>query len=204
MSDNRVVLDLETQKTFDEVGGRNAMDKLGISVVGLYEYNTDKFSVFYEKDLGRLQNILIDASLIVGFNHIFFDMPVLQPYLSVDVKQLPCFDIMLDLQEKLGHRIGLNAVASATLGVGKIASGLDAIRFYREGQWDKLKEYCISDVDITKQVFEYGIKNSKLMYKSRFGQAIKEVKVKWSAYNKRQVVKKLEETPGAEAQYTLF
>jgi len=108
------------------------------------------------------------------------------------------------LQEKLGHRIGLNAVASATLGVGKIASGLDAIRFYREGQWDKLKEYCISDVDITKQVFEYGIKNSKLMYKSRFGQAIKEVKVKWSAYNKRQVVKKLEETPGAEAQYTLF
>lgn len=119
MSDKRVVLDLETKKTFDEVGGRNAMDKLGISVVGLYEYNTDKFSVFYEKDLGQLQNILIDASLIIGFNHIYFDMPVLQPYLSVDVKQLPCFDIMLDLQEKLGHRIGLDAIASATLGVGK-------------------------------------------------------------------------------------
>ena len=204
MTDKRIVLDLETKKSFDEVGGRNAIDKLGVSVVGVYEYATGSYSTYLEKDFGQLQNILIDASLIVGFNHVYFDLPVIQPYLSVDVKKLPCFDIMLDLQERLGHRVGLDAVAQATLEIGKIASGLDAIRYYREGQWDKLKEYCLSDVEITKIVFEYGIKNSKIFFKSRFGQSVKEVKVKWNQYNKRQAVKTLEQAPVEQAQYKLF
>ncbi len=204
MTDKRIVLDLETKKSFDEVGGRNAIDKLGVSVVGVYEYATGSYSTYLEKDFGQLQNILIDASLIVGFNHVYFDLPVIQPYLSVDVKKLPCFDIMLDLQERLGHRVGLDAVAQATLEIGKIASGLDAIRYYREGQWDKLKEYCLSDVEITKKVFEYGIKNSKIFFKSRFGQSVKEVKVKWNQYNKRQAVKTLEQAPVEQAQYKLF
>ncbi|EKD52153.1 MAG: hypothetical protein ACD_62C00092G0004 [uncultured bacterium] len=204
MTDKRIILDLETKRTFEEVGGRNALDKLGISVVGVYQYETDTYSTFLEKDFGALQNLLIDASLIVGFNHVYFDMPVLQPYLSVDVKKLPCFDIMLDLQKIIGHRIGLDAVAQATLGVGKIATGLDAIRFYQEGRWDELKKYCLKDVEVTKEVFEYGIKNGQVMFRSRFGPAIKEVKVKWTPYNKRQATKTMSENPAEPAQYKLF
>lgn len=202
--DKRLVLDLETKRTFDDVGGRNALDKLGISVVGIYDYSTDQYRCYREHEFGELQNLLIDASLIVGFNHIGFDMPVLQPYLSVDVNQLPCFDIMASLQEILGHRVGLDSIATATLGMGKIASGLDAIKYYNEGRWDELEEYCLKDVEVTKDVFDYGLKNKNIKFKSKFGNTIKEVKVNWSDYGKRKVNQTTEDQRAEPAQYKLF
>jgi len=204
MTDKRIVLDLETKKTFDDVGGRNAVDKLGISVLGLYEYETNTYSTFLEEDLGRFQNILINSTLVVGFNHIYFDLPVLQPYLSIDVTKLPCFDIMLAVQEIIGHRVGLDSIAQATLGVGKIGSGLDAIRYYQEGRWDELKKYCLKDVEVTKNVFEHGIREGKISYRSRFGPAVKEINVKWKKFTKRQAEKELAEQPVEQAQYKLF
>lgn len=203
MNDKRIVLDLETKKTFDDVGGRNHLDKLGISVVGVYQYETDTYTAFLEKDFGQLQNILIDSSLIIGFNHIGFDMPVLQPYLSIDVKKLPCLDIMVSLQSIIGHRVGLDSVASATLGVGKTASGLEAIKYYNEGRWDELKAYCLNDVKVTKEVFEYGLKNGKVSFSSKFGKGQKEVKVDWKEYSKNKSLKTHEETK-TNAQYMLF
>ncbi|MBF0106545.1 MAG: ribonuclease H-like domain-containing protein [Deltaproteobacteria bacterium] len=204
MKDTRIVLDLETKKTFDDVGSRKAVDKLGISVVGVYRYETDEYLCFTEQEFGPLQNLLIDSSLIIGFNHVHFDLPALQPYLSLDVKKLICFDLMLEFQKLTGHRIGLDAVATATLGKGKIGSGLDAIHYYREGRWDELKKYCLEDVKITKEVFEYGIKNKKLLYKSKFSQNIKELKVNWSTYHKIKNKQPGSDEPLEPAQYKLF
>jgi DEAD/DEAH box helicase domain-containing protein len=196
--DTRIVLDLETKKTFDEVGGKEHIDQLGITVVGVYDYLTKKYEIYEEHELGRLQNRLIDCSLIVGFNHIGFDLPVLQPYFSVDVSEFPVLDLMVELQEQIGHRIGLDSVAQATLGIGKTGHGLDAIRYYREGKMQELKDYCLQDVKVTKDVFEHGIKHGKVSYVSRFGKQDKEVKVKWKGFKKPQ----LEEIN--QAQYKLF
>lgn len=204
MTDRRIVLDLETKRTFDEVGGRNQLDKLGVSVVGVYDYNTDEYICYEEKDFGKLQNRLIDASLIIGFNHIYFDMPVLQPYLSVDVKNLPCFDIMLDIQERLGFRISLDSVATATLGKGKIGTGLDAIKYFNEGRWQELKDYCLMDVKVTKEVLDFGIKNKKIHYKPKFGHTHRELKVNWSSHNKNQANSIVETAKNEPAQYKLF
>lgn len=196
--DTRIVLDLETKKTFDEVGGKEHIDQLGVTVCGVYDYLTKEYEVYEENDLGRLQNRLIDCSLIIGYNHISFDMPVLQPYFSVDVSKFPCLDLMVSLQEKIGHRVGLDSVASATLGIGKTGHGLDAIRFYREGKMKELRDYCLNDVKVTKDVFEFGMKKGKVSYISRFGRQNKEVKVDWKSY------KKPEESSIDQAQYKLF
>jgi DEAD/DEAH box helicase domain-containing protein len=201
MKDRRLVLDLETKKTFDEVGGREQMHQLGISVVGVYDYSTGQYRCYEESELGQLQNLLIDASLIIGFNHIGFDMPVLQPYLSVNVQELPLFDIMADFQKIVGHRIGLDSLALATLGVGKTGHGLDAIRFYREGRMAELKDYCLNDVKITKQLFDYGIQNGKIAFHSKFGNQRKEVEVDWKRYQKPASPKERQPAP---AQYKLF
>ncbi len=198
--DRRLILDIETKKTFDEVGGREHMDQLGVSVVGVYCYATDKYDIYEEKDLGHLQNKLIDSSLIIGFNHIGFDMPVLQTYFSVDVTKFPLFDIMAELQAKLGHRIGLDAVAQATLGIGKTGHGLDAIRYFREGKMEELKKYCLNDVKVTRDVFEYGINNGRVYYTSRFGQQKKELAVDWKHCRKPSTVT----DKAAPAQYKLF
>lgn len=199
--DRRVVLDIETKKTFDEVGGRDGIRELGVSVVGVYDYGAGEYRAYEEKDLGKLQNFLIDATLIIGFNHTFFDMPVLQPYFSVDVNKLPLFDIMLHFQEKLGHRIGLDSVAQVTLGVGKTGHGLDAIRFFREGRMQELKDYCLNDVKVTKEIFDYGVANGKVFYLSKIGRQKKELKVEWKKYARP---KPPAEGTLAPAQYMLF
>lgn len=204
MSDRRIVLDLETKRSFDEVGGRNHAEKLGVSVVGLYNYDNNEYRCFQEHEFGELQNLLIDTDLIIGFNHVEFDLPVLQPYLSVDVKKFSCFDIMLNLQQILGHRIGLDSVASATLGIGKTATGLDAIKYYNEGRLEELKSYCLNDVKVTRDVFDYGIKNKKIAYTSKFGGHIKEVKVAWGDYSKKNTLLSRQQQPVEPAQYKLF
>jgi hypothetical protein len=204
MKDRRIVLDLETKKSFDDVGGRNNLEKLGISVVGIYDYSTDKYECYEEGDFGRLQNLLIDATLIIGFNHVQFDMPVLQPYLSVDVTKFPLFDIMQDLQKILGHRVGLDSIASATLGIGKTGSGLDAIKYYNEGRMEELKKYCLNDVKVTKEVFDYGLKNKSVSFTSKFGNSKKEVAVNWSAYSGKKAAQQVESKPVEQAQYKLF
>lgn len=204
MSDSRIVLDIETQRTFDDVGGRNHLEKLGVSVVGVYNYDNNEFRCYLEHELGELQNLLIDADLIVGFNHVEFDLPVLQSYFSIDVSKLPCFDVMLDLQKIIGHRIGLDSVASATLGVGKTATGLDAIRYYNENRWDELKKYCLNDVQVTRDVFDYGIRNKKIAYTSKYGNSIKEVGVNWSAFSKKNAILSRQQQPLEPAQYKLF
>src|SRR3989338_5655801 len=108
--DRRVVLDLESKYTFDEVGGRGNTHKLGVTVAVVYCYADQVFRVFEEHELGQLENLLIDASLVIGFNHRKFDMPVMQPYMSTDLSTLPMLDLMESLQETLGYRIGLDNV----------------------------------------------------------------------------------------------
>lgn len=199
--DRRIVLDIETKGTFDEAGGRGHFENMQISVVGVYDYATDQYRAYEEKELGQLQNVVINSSLIVGFNHVGFDMPILQNYFSIDVKKLPLFDIMLDFQQKMGHRIALDSIAQATLGVGKSGSGLDAIRYFREGKIAELKEYCLNDVKVTRQIFDYGIEHGKIAFISKMGHQKKELAVDWKKYKKPKSDK---ENPPQQAQYKLF
>lgn len=178
MSDKKIVLDLETQKTFDEVGGRNYQDLL-VSVVGIYRYETDTYECFLEEELHHLENLLIDSELSIGFNHRKFDFPVLQRYLKVDLSQLPMLDLMESIANTIGHRVSLDSVAQATLQIGKTGHGLDAIDFYRKGEWDKLKSYCLNDVKITKEVYDYGVQHGHVYYLTRDGTDRRSVRVDW-------------------------
>jgi DEAD/DEAH box helicase domain-containing protein len=178
MKNGFLVFDLETKKSFEEIGSRKPQN-LGVSVCCLYEYETNRYSHFLESELGKMENNFLDAQLIIGFNIKRFDLPVLQPYFSSDVEKLRTFDILEDLTERLGHRISLDSLAQATLGLSKTASGLEAIRFYREQQWDKLKSYCENDVKITKEIFEYGLEKGELFFLSREGSKKLSVKVDW-------------------------
>ncbi|MBI5379890.1 MAG: hypothetical protein HZA23_07040, partial [Nitrospirae bacterium] len=75
-----LVLDLETQKSFDEVGGRNNFHLLRVSVLGLYSYERDVFECFTEWEVPGLLPTLTAARLIVGFNIKRFDYTVMAPY----------------------------------------------------------------------------------------------------------------------------
>lgn len=164
---NKIVLDLETQKTFDEVGGDQSNHHLlKISFVGVYSYSQKKYFGFYEKDLPALEKILLkEKPMIIGFNTIGFDNKVLQPYFQrCNVSSLPQLDILKVFYEALGFRVKLDNIALATLGQGKSGSGLDAIKYFRTGNWEALTKYCIDDVRVTKGVYEYGLRHGFIMY----------------------------------------
>ncbi len=183
-----VYFDLETQRSFGDVGGAAHKDKMGMSVGVTYSTETGQYHIFGENEVEQLVDQLVKADLVVGYNHVQFDYPVLQGYTIYDLPaQTVNCDMMIDIEEILGHRLKLDSVASATLGLGKTADGLDALKWWQEhtktGDIEpmmKIAEYCCYDVKVTKEVFEYGVRHGKLQYKDRGGH-LQEVEVSWKA-----------------------
>lgn len=154
-----VYFDLETMRGADEVGGWSNIKKMGMAVGVCYQTSTQNYHFFEEHQVAELINLLKSADLIVGFNHIRFDYEVLRGYDSFDFHKLPNFDMLIDLNDRLGHRVKLDSVAKSTLGVSKSADGLQSLQWFKEGKMDLIKEYCQQDVKVTKEVFEFGVKH---------------------------------------------
>lgn len=161
---NSIVLDLETKKSFAQVGGAGNKHLLGVSLVGIYHYANDSFSTYRDDNLEALEPILRAADLVIGFNTIHFDYPVLASVLGDWVLELPSYDIMQKVQSALGHRLSLDALAHATLGTSKTGSGLDALHYYAQGDWQSLERYCLQDVKLTRDLYNYMQKEHMLYY----------------------------------------
>ncbi len=167
-----VYFDLETQRSFNDVGGAANLGRMGVSVGCSYCTATGKYRVYGEEDLDDLIALLTRAELVVGYNHLHFDYGVLEGYTVLDLgAQTVNLDLMVDLKEHIGRRIGLNKVASATLGTGKTAVGIDALKWWREYKASgdttplmKIAEYCAYDVKVTRCVHEYGREHGHVKY----------------------------------------
>ena len=172
-----IVLDLETKLTFRQQPDPR---KLGISVVAIYDYRDNQGKTFLENELNKLYPLLESASYIIGFNVRSFDLAVLQGYYPGNVAQFGVFDILEDIKEKIGHRLSLNDILSATLNKKKSGHGLQAIGYYENGEIEKLKSYCLDDALLTKEIFDYGVRNNKIFYFNETGKAT--IKVDWKKY----------------------
>ena len=179
MSRNIVYFDLETQRTANDAGGWDKKRDMGMSVGVTYSTASGQYQIYSEKRVHDLVNELLRADLVVGFNVINFDYEVLMGYTAYDLPSLvPTLDMLAELEKKLGHRLSLDAVATATLGVGKTADGLDAIRWWREGKILEIAEYCCFDVKVTRLVHEYGRDQKRLFFLDRFQQK-RQVEIDW-------------------------
>jgi DEAD/DEAH box helicase domain-containing protein len=163
-----VVVDVETQMSFREVGGFDPR-KLKISVAGIYDYATNDFRAFTEPELPQLFPLLENASVIVGFNLIDFDFPVLNPYYVGDLKKFPTLDLLKEVEKNLGFRISLDDLARETLNAKKSGHGLLAIEYFKSGEIEKLKDYCLHDVELTKNLYEFGKSHHKVFYNTAKG-----------------------------------
>lgn len=176
---NFVVLDVETQKGFNEVD-RKKLYLLKISVACIYDSASDKYLSFEEKELSKMEEYLKKTDLIVGFNIRDFDFEVLQPYMLASLKTLPILDILVEFEKARGHRISLQSVAQATLKSSKSGSGWDAIQYFKEGRIEELKKYCLDDVRLTRDVYEYGLKHGRILFISNRDYQTYEVPVDWT------------------------
>ena len=189
-----LVIDFETKHSFAEVGGEANIRNLGISVAGVYSYARDEFFAYVENELFRMEEMLAETDHIVGFNIKYFDLPVLEPYLSkVSLSRFALTDMYEDAVNFLGHRVGLNALAKATLGTAKSSSGLEALRWFKEGRVEEVKKYCLDDVRITRDLYEYGKKNGYVLFESYVDGKVHSIPTLWGKEIKRPMLSIVEE-----------
>ncbi|PID51995.1 MAG: helicase [Candidatus Moraniibacteriota bacterium] len=160
----KIVLDIETQNTFQEVGS-NDPTKLDISLLVIYDYKTEEYLTFTEENFNDLWQILEETDLIIGYNSNHFDIPLLNKYYPGDLTIVGSLDLLTEIKNVIGRSIRLDNIAEATIGVGKSGHGLQAIEWWKNGEIDKIEKYCRDDVKVTKDVYEYAMKNGTLKYK---------------------------------------
>jgi DEAD/DEAH box helicase domain-containing protein len=175
-----VYFDLETQRTANDAGGWARKGDMRMSVGVIFSTSTGRYEVFGEAQVNQLVERLRRADLVVGFNVLNFDYQVLMGYTILDlVAELPTADLMADMEKRLGHRLGLDAIAHATLGIQKTAAGLDAIKWWREGRILEIAEYCCFDVKVTRLVHEHGCRHKELFFHDRFAQR-QRIEIDWA------------------------
>ena len=158
---DKIVIDIETKNTFADVGGQENIHKLEASFVGVYSYNQDKYLSFKEGEWDKLAPILQNAILVIGFSINRFDLPVLAKHFNFNLMALPRLDLLEEVEMAYGSRISLDLLAQTNLhGIKKTHHGLDAVRFWAEGNLKDLEDYCLQDVKVTKEIYEFIRKNN--------------------------------------------
>ena len=154
-----IFFDLETKLWSSEVeGGFSNIPVFGMSLAVTCCDDSNSFQRWFENDANELVRELERADKVIGFNILRFDYEVLSAYAPnihelLDGKSL---DIFTDLENRLGFRLSLEVICSTTLGKSKLAKAEDAIKWWRQGQVEKLSEYCQKDVELTRDIYRYG------------------------------------------------
>jgi DEAD/DEAH box helicase domain-containing protein len=176
--DDIVVLDLETQYIASEVGGWGNIRDMQLAVGVTYHAREDAYRTYVEEDAEDLVSVLRAADLVVGYNLVRFDYEVLRRYTTDLLDDLPTVDMLADIHRALGRRLKLDDVAAATLGQGKSADGLQAVRWFRQGEVERVIDYCRRDVEVTWQVYRFGQQNGYVSYRDRRWR-VRKVPVRW-------------------------
>ena len=173
-----VVFDLETQLSAQEVGGWSKARDMRISCGVAFDSRTDRFVTFLEEEVEGLLELLSSAELVVGFNCKRFDYAVLSRYTSMDLHSLPTLDILEQVHRRLGYRLSLDHLAGVTLKARKGGNGMLALKWWREGKLDKIITYCKKDVELTRDLYLFGLERGYLLFKNKAGEVVR-IPVEW-------------------------
>jgi len=178
----KIVFDIETTNFFTDTGS-NDPASLTLACVCIHDSNTDAYTSYFEEDLPKLWPIIEKADLLIGYNSDHFDIPLLNKYYPGDLTAIKSVDLMKEIKKPLGRRIKLDHVASATIGDHKIADGKLANVWWRQGEKQKVVDYCLDDVRITKAIYDHALKHGKVKYPD--GKMIRELMLDTSHWERK-------------------
>jgi len=174
----KITFDIETT---DEAAGDPL--SLELAVVCIHDSKTDEFSCYTQEELPKLWPILERADVLIGYNSDHFDIPLLNKYYAGDLGKIKSVDLLKEIKNALGRRLRLQNVAEATLGRGKAGNGLDSVDWWKKGLYEKVRDYCIEDVRLTRDLYEYARANKSLKYKDFDG--VRDIKLDISGWEKK-------------------
>lgn len=100
---------------------------------------------------------------MVGFASNRYDTPVLNLLFKqwgaeangpLDLWRKDRVDLLEEIELTTGRRIGLGRLAEANLGVTKTGHGSEAITLFEQGRIEELKDYCLNDVKLTRDLYD--------------------------------------------------
>jgi len=180
-----IVFDIETANVFPSLA-RADIEHLDLALVGAYNSETNSYTSYVKEELPRLWPLLEHTDLLIGFNSDTFDIPLLNRYYPGDLTCVQSLDLLREVQKVLGRRIRLQSLAEATLGKGKKGDGTKAVMWWQDGLVDKVREYCIEDVRLTKELYDYALKHGVLKYKDL--RDIRDIKLDTSLWGTKTTV----------------
>lgn len=171
---SQIYLDVESQKSAQEVGGwKPELMLFGLAVThdDVHGYRT-----WYEKDIIALVDLLLSCDQVVGYNLIDFDFKLIAAYdRRIGQVTSKAVDLLTRISAALGFRLKLDDVAQATLGKGKTGDGMLSLSLWKQGRFAEVEAYCKTDVELTKELHAHALQHGKLRYPS-YGQ-IREVAI---------------------------
>src|SRR5689334_23074660 len=162
-----LVIDIETKNTFGDLGGREFFNKMEVSVVGVYSYKKNEYYCYGEDEFEKLKALLSEKAILVGFSSNKFDFPILRRTFGIDLFTYPRIDISDEIETATGRLVGLGKLAAANFGYTKLGEALGAPILYRAGKIKELKEYCLQDVKLTKELYDKIKKDGWLLVPDR-------------------------------------
>lgn len=170
----KIVFDIESRNVFSDVGSSDPRD-LDLSLIAIYDSEDDQYHSYLQEELKDLWPRIERADILIGFNSDHFDTPLLDKYYPGDLTKIKSLDILKEIKTQYGRRMRLDQLAEGTLGKNKLGHGLEAIKWWQEGNIEKIREYCIEDVRITKELYDHALKEGKLIFKE--GGKLNEIKL---------------------------
>jgi len=160
----KIFFDIETSNIFQEVGSRDP-SALDLSVMAIYDSETGQYYSYFKDELHKLWPIIESADVLIGYYSDKFDIPLLNKYYSGDLTKIRSLDLLAEIKKSIGRSVGLDKVAQGTLGTGKSGHGLQATNWWKQGDYEKVKDYCIQDVKVTKEIYDFALEHGKLKFK---------------------------------------
>ena len=173
----RLTFDIETEGDFRANGD---FSNLEVTVVGVHNSETGALMGFYKDELHKMWPLFESADIIVGYNSDHFDIPILGKYYAGDLTKIKSVDLLKEVKNVLGRRLKLDNLAGATLGRNKTSDGLEALEWWKQGLREKVRDYCLADVAITNDLYEYAKKHGSLKYRDYDG--VREIKLDTSQW----------------------
>lgn len=166
---NIMVIDAEIKEEIGKNGiGWRDFDKMGVSVACSFSFKTLEYGVYMDDNLHELTERMNDADLVVGFNHVPFDIPLLEAETRRPIRKDNHWDILEHSRRAIGWRPGpgggkmphgckLDNHLLGTFGKDsvKTAHGSEAPLMWKRRELGRLISYCLDDVKREARLFKY-------------------------------------------------